>query len=140
MAPPTSTDAEALAKLQVTPAQEVEWKRLKIDWVNSKKAATKELNKHVITMKIPGYDKDTAGPETQQQMLEQLSQAIKVLNTCRVNLDKSELDIVDFIEDNIPTNDDEEESMNDFTMLALWKAHTEYKNKIVVNTGMGGLI
>ena len=81
MAPPLSPDA--LAKLQVTTAQETEWKRLKTDWVNSKKAATKELNKHIVTMKFPGYNKDTAGLETQQQVLDQLVEAINVLNTCK---------------------------------------------------------
>ena len=47
-------------------------------------------------MNMPGYNSDTAGSEPQQQMLEQLNQAIKVLNTCKASLDKSVWDIVDY--------------------------------------------
>ena len=132
MAPP-SIDADALSKVQVEPEQEEEWKKLKQGWVNSKKATTKEHNKHVITMNMPGYNRDTAGSETQRQMLRKLNQAIEVLNTCQASLDKSVQDIIDFIEDHIPNNNDEEESMHDFTMLRLWEAHTEYKNKILLS-------
>ena len=88
MAPPLSPDADALAKLVVTPAQETDWKKLKTDWVTSKKAATKELNKHIVTMKFPGYNKDTAGLETQSQVINQLDEAINVLNTHKECLDK----------------------------------------------------
>ena len=66
-------------------------------------------------------------------MLEQLIEAINVLNTCKECLDKSVWAIVGFIEDKIPSSDDEDESMNDFTKLALWKVHTEYKNKILLS-------
>ena len=130
---PTSIDAEALSKLQVKPGQEEEWKKLKQGWVNGKKAATKEHNKHVIAMNMPGYHRDTTGSETQRQMRRKLNQAIEVLNTCQASLDKSVQDIIDFIGYHIPNNNDEEESMHDFTILRLWEAHTEYKYRILLS-------
>ena len=89
MAPPLSPDADALSKLVVTAAQETDWKKVKTDWIISKRAATKELNKHMVTMKFPNYNKDTAGLETQSQVINQLDDAINVLNAHNECLDKS---------------------------------------------------
>ena len=75
-----SPDAEALSKLVVTGEQEADWKQVRTDWTTSKRAATKELSKHMVTMKFPDYDKETAGIETRTQVINQLDAAIIVLN------------------------------------------------------------
>ena len=83
-------------------------------------------------MKFPNYNKDTDGLETQSQVINQLDEAINVLNTRKECLDKSLWAVVDFIEKIIGQSNNEDEVINDFTTQTMWEAHTVYRDKIFV--------
>ena len=111
-----SPDADTLSKLVVIAAQEAEdWKQVRTDWTTSKRAATKELSKQMVTMKFHNYDTDTAGFEAQNQVISQLDNAIIVLNARKESFDRSLWAVADFKEKIIGQNNDEDERINTFT-------------------------